>query len=121
MELSLLNRKMLAGCGLECGDLPAWDALGGQRYRFAVDFGLAELPDEPGFIILRGPRRYGKSTWLEFQISSSYETHGAGSCFYPNGDDIADEVELFEQSAQIVSLFGNWSLPINPPPAGYRS
>jgi len=107
MELSLLNRKMLAGCGLECGDLPAWDALGGQKYRFAVDFGLADLPDEPGLIILRGPRQYGKSTWLEFQISRSYETHGAGSCFYLNGDDIADEGELFEQCAQIVSLFGS--------------
>jgi hypothetical protein len=37
MEISLLNRRMLAGCGLECGDLPAWDALAAQKYRFVVD------------------------------------------------------------------------------------
>jgi len=107
MELSVLNQKMLAGRSLEFGDLPSCDALASQRYRFAVEFGLTDLPDEPGLIILRGARQYGKSTWLESQIARSYEAHGAGSCFYLNGDDIADERDLFEQSAQLVSLFGN--------------
>jgi len=32
---------------------------------FDWDFGLAELPREAGIIVIRGPRQYGKSTWLE--------------------------------------------------------
>ena len=29
---------------------------------FSWDFGLDELPREPGIIVIRGPRQYGKST-----------------------------------------------------------
>jgi predicted AAA+ superfamily ATPase len=30
---------------------------------FWFEFGLKELPTEPGLIVIRGPRQYGKSTW----------------------------------------------------------
>jgi hypothetical protein len=30
--------------------------------QFRFEFGLNELPAEPGLIIVRGPRQYGKST-----------------------------------------------------------
>jgi uncharacterized protein len=51
-----------ANSALARGVLPHLEQLEGQP--FAFDFGLAELPTEPGIVLVRGPRQYGKSPWL---------------------------------------------------------
>lgn len=73
---------------------------------FDWDFGLAELPQEPGVIVIRGPRQYGKSTWLEFQLQETLRRFGPGSAFFLNGDYIAGPDEL---EREIETLVGHFS------------
>lgn len=44
-----------------------------RTFRFA--FGLDNLPEEAGIILIRGPRQYGKSTWLELQEERQAPTY----------------------------------------------
>jgi len=76
-----------------------------QPRTFRFSFGLDELPAEPGIILIRGPRQYGKSTWLELQLRESLEKNGRGSAYFLNGDDIADDDELEARIAEIVPTF----------------
>lgn len=55
---------------------------------FNMEFGLDELPREPGVVLIRGARQYGKSTWLESQLKQSVMEYGVGSTFYLNGEHI---------------------------------
>lgn len=61
---------------------------------FAVDFGLSELPESPGILVIRGPRQFGKSTWLEGQLRDTLRRHGPGSALFLNGDYVAGLEEL---------------------------
>jgi predicted AAA+ superfamily ATPase len=45
-------------------------------------------------LLVRGPRQYGKSTWLESELRATVAAAGPGSAFYLNGDHFAD-VEAF--------------------------
>ncbi|MGH7575784.1 MAG: hypothetical protein ACREM1_11755 [Longimicrobiales bacterium] len=54
---------------------------------FRWDFGLPELPRESGVIVVRGPRQFGKSTWLEHQLR---ETLGGDTAGGPLEDRVAD-------------------------------
>ena len=56
---------------------------------FDWDFGLNELPQAPGVIVSRGPRQFGKSTWLEQQLRETVRNFGPGSALFLNGDYIA--------------------------------
>lgn len=85
------------------------------EFQFTADFGLDELPREPGIILIRGARQFGKSTWLELELAKSYKLHGPGSSFYLNGDEIAiagsllnaieSLVERFRSSAKVKRIF----------------
>jgi predicted AAA+ superfamily ATPase len=55
---------------------------------FNWDFGLAELPREAGIIVIRGPRQYGKSTCLEYQLRETLRQFGPGTALFLNGDYI---------------------------------
>lgn len=59
----------------------------------------------PGILLIRGPRQYGKSTWLELQLRESLEKNGRGSAYFLNGDDIADDDELEARIVEIVPTF----------------
>jgi predicted AAA+ superfamily ATPase len=72
---------------------------------FNWDFGLSELPREPGIIVIRGPRQYGKSTWLEFQLQETLRHFGPGSAFFLNGDYIAGPDELEREIESLVGYF----------------
>src|SRR5271163_945687 len=69
---------------------------------FNWDFGLAELPREPGITVIRGPRQYGKSTWLEFQLRATLRDFGPGTAFFLNGDYIAGPDELEREIESIL-------------------
>ena len=61
---------------------------------FRFSFGLDELPQEPGVILVRGPRQYGKSTWLELMLRDTVEDHGPGSAYILNCDELTDAQDL---------------------------
>jgi predicted AAA+ superfamily ATPase len=78
-----------------------------QPLQFQHDFGLERLPEEPGIILIRGARQFGKSTWLERQIEKSYREYGPGSALYLNGDEIALAGDLVEVVEKMVPLFSS--------------
>lgn len=91
------------------GVLPRLEDLEREPFIFNVDFGLDTLPDQPGLIIVRGPRQYGKSTWLQQQIRETVLRFGPGSAFYLNGDEIRDNRSLAEEIRTLVPLFSEAS------------
>ncbi|HJR70596.1 MAG TPA: ATP-binding protein [Gammaproteobacteria bacterium] len=76
-----------------------------QPCTFRFSFGLDALPAEAGIILIRGPRQFGKSTWLELALKGTLEEYGAGSGYFLNGDDVTDADELESRVLEIVSLF----------------
>ena len=58
-----INQALSEGRVDEPGVLPKRDQLKQAPVVFRQDFGLTELPEEPGAILIRGARQYGKSTW----------------------------------------------------------
>ena len=85
--------------------LPRLQDLQRSPRQFRFSFGLDSLPEEPGVIVVRGPRQYGKSTWLEQQIDATVRTHGPGTAFYLNGDEVVDRGALADAVREIISLF----------------
>ena len=72
---------------------------------FPFEFGLDELPREPGLITIRGPRQYGKSTWIELELRDSVIAFGPGSAYYLNGDDILTDDQLHQELIELDSAF----------------
>lgn len=77
----------------------------GKAAQFRFDFGLPDLPTEPGILIIRGPRQYGKSTWLEQELRWTIEDFGKGTAFYLNGDDLNSADELGENLLKLETSF----------------
>ncbi|MBW2536115.1 MAG: ATP-binding protein, partial [Deltaproteobacteria bacterium] len=77
--------------------LPHLAQLEAREHVFEVDIGLDALPNAPGVILVRGPRQYGKSTWLEGQIAGTVAEYGPGCALYLNGDELADADALGRQ------------------------
>lgn len=73
--------------------------------QFKFNFGLEVLPEEPGVILIRGARQFGKSTWLELQVKNSYLQYGPGSTQYLNGDEVAMSQDLVTAIEKIIPLF----------------
>jgi predicted AAA+ superfamily ATPase len=74
-------------------------------YVFDVDFGLRDLPEAPGILLIRGARQYGKSTWLEGRLKDTVARHGPGSAYYLNGDEIRDTKNLVQAIRSLAPLF----------------
>jgi len=84
---------------------PALIKLREARYVFNVDFGLKELPEEPGILLIRGARQYGKSTWMAQAIVLTIKQYGAGSAVYVNGEDLLEADKLEHEIANLVAAF----------------
>lgn len=100
-----INQELILGNVTRPGVLPHIDNLENVPFVFQHDFGLKELPLEPGIIIIRGPRQYGKSTWLENQIRLTIKQFGPGSALYLNGEEIRDCQDLIAQILMLKELF----------------
>ena len=85
MDHYQINQCLLNGNINIPGVLPHLDNLKSIHFIFEQDFGLSKLPTTPGVILIRGPRQYGKSTWLEQQINLTIKQFGKGSALYLNG------------------------------------
>ena len=105
MNVSDINQALKAGNLATPGLFPHLDAIEHEAHVFRPDFGLDELPDEPGVLLVRGPRQYGKSTWLEDQLRSTIASAGPGSAFYLNGDQLTDVEALVAAVRELVPWF----------------
>lgn len=105
MDLQSINDCLARGDLEHSSLLPRVTRLKTAAFVFEMDFGLAELPIEPGILFIRGARQYGKSTWLEQQIEHTIKKFGAGTAFYLNGEYIftADKLEM-EMDALLASF-----------------
>jgi len=100
-----INQNLLNGDIHVKGVLPHLEQLSNLPFLFEQNFGLTKIPLEPGIIMIRGPRQYGKSTWLEQEIKKTIQQFGAGSALYLNGDEIANYKELTSVIQDLVNLF----------------
>ncbi len=105
MNVNQINQALAEGRLDVPGLFPHVEQLGRAPHVFTVDFGLPELPREPGMLTIRGARQYGKSTWLEQQICHTIQAFGAGSCFYLNGDEIPRARDFLEALQSLLPLF----------------
>jgi predicted AAA+ superfamily ATPase len=104
MDVKQINDLLLLGRLDAPGLFPHLEELAGASTVFKFDFGLEELPEAPGVLIVRGARQYGKSTWLELELKKSITRFGPGSAFYLNGDDLASPEALTEAVRACLSL-----------------
>ena len=100
-----MNECLLAGTINREGMWPRLEELERKAVSFRFSFGLDALPIEPGVIVVRGPRQYGKSTWLDLELRHTIVEHGPGSALYLNGDDLINERDLEEQLLTLEQLF----------------
>ncbi|MFH1653507.1 MAG: AAA family ATPase [Pseudomonadota bacterium] len=105
MDVKTINRLLSEG-NIDREDMwPRIVEMESKAHQFRFEFGLNELPTEPGLIIIRGPRQYGKSTWLDMNLRWSTEEFGKGSSYYLNGDEIGSFDELAEEMINIHSAY----------------
>lgn len=104
MDHNTINTKLATG-EIDASCFPHLVRLKAIPFIFEADFGLKTLPREPGILLIRGARQYGKSTWLEQQLFSTIKEFGAGSAFYLNGEYIADANDLENEVEALSSSF----------------
>jgi predicted AAA+ superfamily ATPase len=97
MNVRLRNEALARGEVVAPGLFPHLDRLARGGIQFRIDFGLEHLPQAGGVLVVRGPRQYGKSTWLEQQLRATVLEHGPATAFYLNGDHLADASELVQE------------------------
>ena len=105
MRVQEINKALSLGDISAPGMFPHVDNLNRMPVVFELDFGLNTTPTEPGIILIRGPRQYGKSTWLEQQLKETIKKFGPGSAFYLNGDELSDYKSLMEMIELLIPLF----------------
>jgi predicted AAA+ superfamily ATPase len=105
MDVRAVNDHLLRGETEAAAVLPHLDGLSRAPLVFTPDFGLAELPREPGVLLIRGPRQYGKSTWLEGGIRATIRQFGPGTALYLNGDELSGADALGRAIRELVPLF----------------
>jgi len=105
MSVININQNLAQGVLNLPSTFPHLASLEGLPYIFEVDFGLGELPQEPGILLIRGPRQYGKSTWLESEIFKTIEKFGQGTAYYLNGENILNADLLEEKISELIPAF----------------
>ncbi len=94
MNIKEINKKLSRG-ELDLPEMfPHLERLKTAPYVFNIDFGLKKLPTEPGILMIRGARQYGKSTWLEQALYDTIEQFGPGTAYYLNGENLASADSL---------------------------
>lgn len=112
MRPSEINSKLQAGEINAPGLFPHLDALKKASFSFAIDFGLQKLPTDPGILMIRGARQYGKSTWLEQELYKTITEFGPGSAFYLNGEYIPDANQLEQEIENLIYAYKK-EAPVN--------
>ncbi len=105
METRRRNQLLFEGNVDREDILPKYSEYAHSRNPFFFEFGLTELPKQPGLLLIRGPRQYGKSSWLEKNILETIEDFGKGTAFYLNGDDFTTSEHFHQQLLQLEEMF----------------
>mgnify|MGYP001113230081 CR=1 FL=1 len=105
MNVNAINTELAIGRARPADFLPHLQDLRRSPHQFRFSFGLDVLPRESGIILIRGPRQYGKSTWLEQQIETTAREFGPGTVFYLNGDEVVSATELADAAQALIGLF----------------
>lgn len=100
-----INEQLIRGEINHGSVFPHLTRLEEKPFIFQIDFGLKELPTEPGILMIRGARQYGKSTWLEQQLKQTIKVFGAGSAFYLNGEHILVTDTLEQELDVLIPMF----------------
>jgi predicted AAA+ superfamily ATPase len=100
-----INAALLRGEADRPGLFPHLEALADSSFVFQMEFGLEKLPEEPGLILIRGPRQSGKSTWLEGALRDTITRFGPATALYLNGDHLRDADHLTDSLATLAGLF----------------
>lgn len=105
MDVSQLN-ALLAEGEVDREDMwPRIVAYESKAHPFRFEFGLRQLPVEPGILMIRGPRQYGKSTWLDLELRNTILDFGKGTAAYLNGDAIYRTEDFYRALVQLASSF----------------
>ena len=110
MNNAEINAKLALGETEVSGLFPHLEAYRNAAFQFDVDFGLSELPKEPGILMIRGARQYGKSTWLEHALYLTVKEFGPGSAYYLNGEYIPDADALEEEIEKLTHAYQKGAL-----------
>ena len=105
MDIETINQRLLEGEIDGEAMFPHLFRLKQSPFVFPIDFGLASLPKKPGILLIRGPRQYGKSTWLEGQVVETIRAFGPGSAFYLNGDFVQNAEALSNELLTLAVSF----------------
>ncbi len=105
MDIATINQRLLEGKLNNEVMFPHLFRLHQSAFVFPIDFGLEKLPQDPGILLIRGPRQYGKSTWLEGQVVDTIKTFGPGNAFYLNGDFIPNMEALSNELFKLAVSF----------------
>lgn len=105
VNVEAVNEALLAGNLDLPGLFPRLEALQTAPAVFRPAFGLREVPTEPGVILIRGARQYGKSTWLEGAIRDTVRDHGLGSALFLDGDYLRDADHLASELSRLAAAF----------------
>ncbi|MBI2338897.1 MAG: ATP-binding protein [Deltaproteobacteria bacterium] len=105
MDVREINNLLSRGEIDRPGLMPHLAELEAKTLRFRFEFGLDELPVQPGLITIRGPRQYGKSTWLERECVNTIRKFGKGSACYLNGDEIVSPEHFGESLLEVGQLY----------------
>jgi len=103
MNTEEVNKALAEGDVSTPGVLPKLDELKQAPAVFTVSFGLAEIPQQPGVLLVRGARQYGKSTWMQQQIKQTIRDFGPASAYHLNAEEFPNAQSL---AAYIRSLAG---------------
>jgi uncharacterized protein len=87
------------------GLFPRLEALRDAPAVFRVELGLDALPTEPGVLLIRGARQYGKSTWLEAAMRDTVRKHGPGTAFFLDGDYLRDAEHLATEVSRLAAAY----------------
>lgn len=105
MNIETANEALLAGHLHLPGLFPRLEALRDAPAVFRLEFGLEKLPTEPGVILIRGARQYGKSTWLEGAMRDTVRRHGSGTALFLDGDYLRDAEHLASELSRLATAF----------------
>jgi predicted AAA+ superfamily ATPase len=99
------NEALAAGNVDIPGLFPRLESLRDAPAVFRVEMGLDALPTEPGVLLIRGARQYGKSTWLEGVMRDTVREHGPGTAFFLDGDYLRDSAHLSAEVSRLAAAY----------------
>jgi hypothetical protein len=105
VNVDRVNEALAAGNLDAPGLFPRLESLRDAPAVFRVEIGVDRLPVEPGVLLIRGARQYGKSTWLEGAMRDTVREHGPGTAFFLDGDYVRDADHLAAEVSRLAAAY----------------